>query len=90
MGIYESFKIVYTGLDYNITIQKESNRHMLKPTANYKMSKSGKRALAQYIDPHERGSAKRAIIDAELSAAQAPKREPKSKKPSFGDVEASE
>jgi hypothetical protein len=43
----------------------------MKPTANYKMSKSLKASLAlsSYQDPHKKGQWKRAMIDAELSAA---------------------
>ena len=48
---------------------------MLKPTANYKMSKAGKIYLAQIVDPHKRGEIKRTIIQAELSAMIVPKRE---------------
>ena len=50
---------------------------MLKPTASYKMSKTTKTALAlfKFKDAHERGAWKRAMIDAELSAAIRPKAE---------------
>jgi hypothetical protein len=41
----------------------------LKADKNYKMSKQGKRDLAQIIDPHYRGVLKRAIIASELAAA---------------------
>ena len=53
---------------------------MLKPTANYKMSGQLKRSLAlskNFQDPHKKGQWKRAMIDAELSAAIAPKKEKK-------------
>jgi len=42
---------------------------MLKPTANYKMTKQTKRSLAQIIDPNERGVQKRLMIQAELASA---------------------
>jgi hypothetical protein len=50
---------------------------MLKPTANYKMSKQTKASLAlhKFRDVHSRGAWKRAMIEAELSAAIQPKRE---------------
>lgn len=50
---------------------------MLKPTANYKMSKQTKASLAlhKFKDAHARGAWKRAMIEAELSQAIQPKRE---------------
>jgi hypothetical protein len=50
---------------------------MLKPTANYRMSKSLKTSLAlsQMQDPHLKGQWKRAMIQAELYGALAPKKE---------------
>lgn len=50
---------------------------MLKPTANYKMSKQTKTGLAlgTFKDAHQRGAWKRTMIDAELNAAIQPKRE---------------
>ena len=48
-------------------INKRGNE--LKADKNYKMSKQGKRDLAQIIDPHYRGVLKRAIIASELAAA---------------------
>jgi hypothetical protein len=48
---------------------------MLKPGPSYKMSKQGKRTLAQYLDSHKRGEVKRSIIQAELAALIQPKRE---------------
>ena len=42
---------------------------MLKPGKTYNMSKSSKRVLAQFVDPHARGQWKKMLIDAELSAA---------------------
>ena len=49
----------------------------MKPGPNYKMSKSLKTSLALsgFQDPHKAGQWKRAMIDAELSAAFQPKRE---------------
>jgi hypothetical protein len=51
----------------------------LKPTKTYKMSKTLKASLAlsTFQDPHQKGQWKRAMIDAELSAAIQPKRESK-------------
>jgi hypothetical protein len=48
---------------------------MLKPTANYKMSKAVKTGLAlhKFKDAHQRGAWKRAMIEAELAAAIKPK-----------------
>ena len=59
---------------------------MLKPTANYKMSKQTKSSLAlhKFKDQHARGAWKRAMIEAELSAAIQPKRE-KGKREPTGD-----
>lgn len=50
---------------------------MLKPTANYRMSKTTKASLAlsHFKDEHARGAWKRSMIQAELSAAIQPKRE---------------
>jgi hypothetical protein len=50
---------------------------MLKPGPNYKMSSLTKMSLASgaFKDAHARGQWKRAMIDAELSAAIQPKRE---------------
>jgi hypothetical protein len=50
---------------------------MLKPTANYRMTKATKRSLAtsRMIDPHFRGEQKRLMIQAELYGALAPKKE---------------
>jgi hypothetical protein len=44
---------------------------MLKPGANYRMSKTLKRSLAlsSFQNPHQKGQWKRAMIDAELAAA---------------------
>jgi hypothetical protein len=50
---------------------------MLKPTANYKMSKQLKTSLAlgKFKDTHDRNAWKRSMIQAELTAALQPKRE---------------
>jgi hypothetical protein len=50
---------------------------MLKPGSNYKMSKQTKASLAlgHFKDAHARGAWKRAMIEAELTAAQQPRRE---------------
>ncbi len=50
---------------------------MLRPTANYRMSKQTKTSLAlgKFKDEHARGAWKRSMIQAELSAAIQPKRE---------------
>lgn len=45
----------------------------MKPTSMFKLPKSVKRLLATIGDAHERGHAKRAFIDAELSAAIKPR-----------------
>jgi hypothetical protein len=42
---------------------------MLTPGKTFNLSKSSKRMLAQFVDPHQRGAWKRMMIDAELSAA---------------------
>lgn len=49
----------------------------IKPTANYKMSKTLKASLAlsPFQDPHKKGEWKRAMIQAELAEAIQPKRE---------------
>ena len=49
----------------------------MKPTANYRMSKQLKTSLAlgKFKDAHHHGAWKRAMIDAELSAAVRPQRE---------------
>ena len=49
----------------------------LTPNKTYRMSKSLKTSLAlsPFQDPHKKGQWKRAMIDAELSAAIQPKRE---------------
>ena len=56
---------------------------MFKPTSTYKMSKQTKTGLAlhKFRNAHDRGAWKRAMIEAELSAAHQPKRE-KSRKES--------
>jgi hypothetical protein len=57
---------------------------MLKPTANFKLSKQTKRFMATYIDPVARNSFKNDMIQAELASAIAPKREPRSNGPRQG------
>jgi hypothetical protein len=49
----------------------------MKSGPNYKMSSTLKASLAlsTFQDPHQKGQWKRAMIDAELSAAIQPKRE---------------
>jgi hypothetical protein len=49
----------------------------MKPGPNYKMSSLTKvgLALSKFKDAHQRGAWKRAMIDAELSAAVQPRRE---------------
>jgi hypothetical protein len=50
---------------------------MLKPTANFKLSKQTKRFMATMVDPVKRNSFKNDMIQAELASAIAPKREPR-------------
>lgn len=61
---------------------------MLKPTANYRMSKQTKRSLATsaMIDPHFRGEQKRLMIQAELFAQQQPPRREKGKRDFTGST----
>lgn len=47
---------------------------MASKNSNFRLSKQTKRFLAQILDPHERGAAKRAFIDAELVETWTPKR----------------
>lgn len=58
---------------------------MLKPTANYKMSKQTKRTLAlgKFRSEEDRNAWKKSMIQAELYAALAPKKE---KKPRNGTI----
>jgi hypothetical protein len=51
----------------------------MKPGPNYRMSAQAKRFAATIIDAHQRGAYKRAMIDAELTAAMPAKREPRDK-----------
>ena len=48
---------------------------MLKPTANYKMSKALKTSLAlgKFKDEHQKGAWKRAMVLAEIAASIKPK-----------------
>jgi hypothetical protein len=55
----------------------------MKPGPNYRMSAQAKRFASTIADPHQRGAYKRAMIDAELSAAQQYK-PTKNKKDSVG------
>jgi hypothetical protein len=48
---------------------------MLKPTANYKMTKQSKRFLATIVDQQERSHFKGMCIQSELASAIQPKRE---------------
>lgn len=50
---------------------------MLKPNGNYKMCAQHKRFLARILDPHQRGIIKRSLIQADLYAAQQPRRDKK-------------
>ena len=50
---------------------------MLKPGKTFNLSKQTKRFMATIVDPVARGEYKRAMIQAELAAAIAPKREPR-------------
>jgi hypothetical protein len=43
---------------------------LLVPGKNFKMSKQTKRNLTQFIDAHERGAYKRAMIQAQLASEQ--------------------
>ena len=56
---------------------------MLKPTANYRMSKQTKRTLAlgKFRSEEDRNTWKRAMIQAELYSALAPKKEKKPRGP---------
>lgn len=47
---------------------------MLKPTANFKLSKSAKRILATVVNPQLKGALKKGYIQAELAAQQQPPR----------------
>jgi hypothetical protein len=46
---------------------------MLKPTANFRMSKQNKRFLATIVDPHKRGEFKRSAIQSELASLIQPR-----------------
>lgn len=45
----------------------------IKPTKNYRMSKTAKRMLATIVDPVQRAALKATVISAELSAQVRPK-----------------
>lgn len=46
---------------------------MLKPNANFKLSKSSKRAIAACADPVKASQIKRLMVQAELAAAIQPR-----------------
>jgi hypothetical protein len=48
----------------------QGNNMLLVPGKNFKMSKQTKRNLTQFIDAHERGAYKRAMIQAQLASEQ--------------------
>ncbi len=50
------------------------------PTKSFRLSKSAKRLCASILDPHARGEFRRAMIQAELVAAEAPRRESRDSK----------
>ena len=52
---------------------------MLKPTANYRMKKSSKMLLANFVDKTKRNELKRMIIQADLVAAVRPKEDKKNR-----------
>ena len=52
---------------------------MLKPNANYRMKKSSKMLLANYVDKTKRNELKRMIIQADLAAAIRPKEDKKNR-----------
>jgi hypothetical protein len=43
----------------------------MKPNKDFRLSKSTKRILATFIDPHKRGEWKRLMISAEIAEKQA-------------------
>jgi hypothetical protein len=57
-----------------------------KPGPNYRMSRQGKQMLSLIADPHERGEAKKLIIQSELTVQFAPKRNPLEKERSTKNV----
>lgn len=63
---------------------------MLKPTANYKMSKQTKRTLAltKFTNEEQRNAWKKAMIQAELAAALQPKREKKPRNGNFAQTDS--
>ena len=63
-----------------------NKRNQMKPTATFKMSKTTKAmlALGHFKNAHAMGQWKRAMIDAQLSAAYQPKKE-KSRRDSGGE-----
>jgi hypothetical protein len=53
----------------------------MKPTANFKLSKTSKRFLATITGSEKKGMLKKGLIEAELYAAVVPKREPRKEGP---------
>ena len=53
---------------------------MNKPDKNFKLSKTAKRIISTILDPQQRGSYKRLMIDAELEMKKAPPRQEKGSK----------
>lgn len=64
--------------------QLQQRKKMLKPGPNYRMSAQAKRFAARIVDAHQRGEFKRAMIQAELAAAQQ-YRPTKGKKEAIGE-----
>lgn len=46
-----------------------------KPTKSFRLSKQAKRLCATIVDAHARGEFRRAMIQAELIASEAPRKE---------------
>ena len=63
---------------------------MLKPTANYKMTKQTKRtlALSRFESEEQRNAWKRSMIQAELYGALAPKKEKKPRNGTFAQTDS--
>lgn len=56
----------------------------MKPTANFKLSKTSKRFLATITNSQQKGMLKAGLIQAELYEAVVPKREPRKDRPVNG------
>ena len=54
---------------------------MIKPTKTFRLSKQAKRLCATIVDAHARGEFRRAMIQAELVSAEAPRREREDRTP---------